>query len=201
MQDLTSFEAVELAAPQPGDRVLDLCAAPGGKSFAIAELLQGNATILACDTDAGRLARIEPEAQRLGHSIATHCLDAEAFEYPQGEFDLIVLDVPCTNTGVLHKRPEARARFHKDELHRATTVQNLIRKAVQKQYLAPDGARPRVLWTTCSLEPEENEQMAARIAKQADYRVAAERRFEPDGLRAGGYAAILEPLPLDEASA
>lgn len=196
VQDLTSFEAIELAQPRPGDRVLDLCAAPGGKSFAVAELTDGQAEILACDTDAHRLSRLAPEAERLGHAIATQVIDSETFAYPEVPVDLLILDVPCTNTGVLHKRPEARARFHKDELHRSTTVQNLIRKAVQKVYLGPDGPRPRVLWTTCSLEPEENEEMAARLAKQAGYRLVEERRFEPDGLRAGGYAAILEPEPV-----
>ena len=197
VQDLTSFEAVEMAKPQAGEQVLDLCAAPGGKSFAVAELTEGQAEILACDSDADRLARLAPEAERLGHSIATEVVDGEAFAYPSRPVDLLILDVPCTNTGVLHKRPEARARFHRDELHRATTVQNLIRKAVQKIYLGPEGPRPRVLWTTCSLEPEENEEMAARLAKQAHYRVVEERRFEPDGLRAGGYAAILEPEAVD----
>lgn len=191
IQDLTSFETIEMARPQAGEAVLDLCAAPGGKSFAIAELTQGAAKITACDVDAGRLARLQPEAERLGHDIATSVIEGE--QYPEIPVDLLVLDVPCTNTGVLHKRPEARARFHKDELHRATTVQNHIRKAVQKQYLAPGAARPRVLWTTCSLEPEENEEMAARIVKQAGYRLLEERRFEPDGLRAGGYGAILVP--------
>lgn len=197
VQDLTSFETVELAAPQAGERVLDLCAAPGGKSFAVAELTEGKAEILACDSDAKRLGRLAPEADRLGHVIATQAIDGEAFDYPDFPADLLILDVPCTNTGVLHKRPEARDRFCKDELHRATTVQNLIRKAIQKQYLGADGPRPRVLWTTCSLEPEENEEMAARIARQANYRILQERRFEPDGLRSGGYAAILEPLPTE----
>jgi len=200
VQDLTSFETVELGEPRAGEHVLDLCAAPGGKSFAVAELTEGKATILACDTDGDRLARLAPEAARLGHQIETQVIDAESFGYPTLPVDLLILDVPCTNTGVLHKRPEARDRFTKDELHRATTVQNLIRKAVQKQYLGPDGPRPRVLWTTCSLEPEENEQMVARIAKQANYIVRAERRFEPDGQRAGGYAAILEPATESEVS-
>ncbi|MCH2100585.1 MAG: hypothetical protein MK209_01485 [Planctomycetes bacterium] len=195
VQDITSFEAVEMAQPKAGERVLDLCAAPGGKSFAVAELTEGKADILACDIDSGRLARLSPEADRLGHTISVEV--GEPYQCPARPVDLLILDVPCTNTGVLHKRPEARARFHKDELHRATTVQNLIRKAVQKAYLSPEGQRPRVLWTTCSLEPEENEEMAARIAKHAQYRIVEERRFEPDGLRAGGYAAILGPEPVE----
>lgn len=194
VQDVTSFESLALARPQAGERVLDLCAAPGGKSLALAEATDGGARILACDVDDERLARLAPEAARLGHEVATHPLGAAGDALPEGPFDLIVLDVPCTNTGVLNKRLEARTRFTKDELHRATTVQNLIRKRVQQAWLMPDLAhRPRVLWTTCSLEPEENEEMARRLAKQAGYRLVEERRFEPDGNRAGGYAAMLEP--------
>jgi 16S rRNA (cytosine967-C5)-methyltransferase len=194
VQDLTSLRCLELGQPEAGLRILDLCAAPGGKSFAAAELSGGKATILATDIVASRLARLEPEAQRLGHSIQSLVI-SEKDELPAGPFDLIVLDVPCTNSGVLNKRLEARADFHKDQVHWATTTQNLIRKRVQKAYLSPELGkdRPRVLWTTCSLEPEENQQMVARMVKQAHMKLVAELLVEPDGLQAGGYGAILEP--------
>lgn len=202
VQDLTSLRCLELGQPQEGMRILDLCAAPGGKSFAAAELSEGKAEIVACDVSATRLDRLQPEAERLGHNIKTHLLNADGSGMPDGPFDLIVLDVPCTNTGVLNKRLEARARYHKDELHRATTTQNLIRKAVQNQYLSEDGAtsgsdgsndkgRPAILWTTCSIEPEENEAMAARLVKQTGLELRQELRVEPDGIQAGGYAAML----------
>ncbi len=197
VQDLTSLRCLELGEPKEGMRILDLCAAPGGKSFAAAEISGGKAEIVACDVSETRLARLQPEAERLGHKIQTHLLNNDGSGMPDGRFDLIVLDVPCTNTGVLNKRLEARARYHKDELHRATTTQNLIRKAVQKQYLQASaegefGAkRPSVLWTTCSIEPEENEEMAARLVKQASLECKAELRVEPDGVQAGGYAAML----------
>jgi 16S rRNA (cytosine967-C5)-methyltransferase len=197
VQDLTSLRCLELADPQPGERVLDLCAAPGGKSFATAELTSGQAQIFATDLIETRLARIEPEAQRLGHQVRCQTIPEQGPGLPEGPFDLILLDVPCTNSGVLNKRLEARAGFHKDQVHQATTIQNLIRKRVQKAYLSPElGAnRPRVLWTTCSLEPEENQQMVARMAKQAHMTIASEMLVEPDGLQAGGFGAILEPKP------
>ncbi len=190
VQDLTSLTCLELGQPKEGMRILDLCAAPGGKSFAAAELSGGKAEIVACDISARRLDRLQPEAERLGHKIQTHLLHDDGSGLPEGPFDLIVLDVPCTNTGVLNKRLEARARYHKDELHRATTTQNLIRKAVQKKYLGEFG-KTAVLWTTCSIEPEENEQMAARMVKQAGMELRSEIRLEPDGVQAGGYAAML----------
>ncbi len=192
VQDRTSLESVELAQPLAGERILDLCAAPGGKSFALAELTAGQAEIVACDVSAQRLAQIQPEAERLGHELRTHLLAEDGSGLPEGPFDLVVLDVPCTNTGVLHKRLEARSRFRADEVHRATTQQNLIRKRLIKELLK-QGCRPRVLWTTCSLEPEENQDMTARFARQANYRIEEQRTFEPDGLRSGGFAAILVP--------
>ena len=193
VQDLSAWEAVMLAEPRPGERVLDLCAAPGGKAFAVLEATGGEARVTACDVDEGRLAELAREAARLGHAPAVVPLGDDA-PAPEGAWDLIVADVPCTNTGVLHKRPEARGRFDDDELHRATTVQNLF----MKQRLVPAvaaaraaGARPRVLWSTCSLEPEENGEMARRLAKRAGLELAAERTFEPSPERSGGYAALL----------
>ncbi|NQU47889.1 MAG: methyltransferase domain-containing protein [Planctomycetes bacterium] len=196
VQDLTSLTCLELAAPKAGQRILDLCAAPGGKSFAAAELSGGKAEIIACDISESRLSKLQPEAERLGHTIQTHTLNADGSGLPEGPFDLIILDVPCTNTGVLNKRLEARTRFHKDQLHGATTTQNVIRKAVQKTYFsdsagANGGKRAAVLWTTCSIEPEENEEMARRLAKQAGLELVEELRLEPDGVHAGGYAAML----------
>jgi 16S rRNA (cytosine967-C5)-methyltransferase len=188
VQDLTSLETLALAEPQPGDRILDLCAAPGGKSFAAFELSGGKAEVWACDVDQRRLSRLAPEAKRLGHNIQTKALGSAGGEEPDGPWDLILLDVPCSNTGVLHKRLEARGRFSKTSLRDATTLQNLIRKAYLPRLLGPN---TRVLWSTCSLEPEENQEMAARIARHTQLEVSKEITFEPDGLRAGGYAALL----------
>ena len=101
---------------------------------------------------------METERARLGHDgVATRLLDLEAggaAAAPEGEWDLVLCDVPCSNTGVLHKRPEARWRFTKAALREAVTTQDLLRK---RQLLPVLGPRTRVLWSTCSLEPEENE--------------------------------------------
>jgi len=189
VQDLTSLETLALANPQPGERILDLCAAPGGKSFAAYEMSKGKAEVWACDVDQRRLSRLSPEAERLGHQIQTCVLKGVGGGEPDGPWDLILLDVPCSNTGVLHKRLEARGRFSKKSLREVTTLQNLIRKAYLPRLLGP---QTRVLWSTCSLEPEENQEMSARIAHHTQLSVARELTFEPDGLRAGGYAALLQ---------
>jgi 16S rRNA (cytosine967-C5)-methyltransferase len=131
---------------------------------------------------------METERKRLGHAaVQTLRIDAEG-PAPEGPWDLVVCDVPCTNTGVLHKRPEARWRFGKEALHGAVTTQDLLRK---RQLMPVLGATTRVLWTTCSLEPEENEEAVARLAKHAGLVVAEARTFEPDATRSGGFAALL----------
>jgi 16S rRNA (cytosine967-C5)-methyltransferase len=194
VQDPTSFQCLKLSRPKPGQRVLDLCAAPGGKSFAVAELTGGEAEVVACDISETRLARLKPEAERLGHDIQTHLLNPDGSGLPSGPFDLIILDVPCSNTGVLNKRLEARSTFHKDQMHRSTTTQNLIRKRVQKELLGRTSTNEiaSVLWTTCSIEPEENAEMAKRIEKQTELSLIEELCIEPDGFQAGGYAAMLK---------
>ncbi len=188
VQDLSSFRSVALAAPTAGDRILDLCAAPGGKAFAAFELAGGDAEILACDIAPKRLARLEEEARRLGHPIETLCLQADGKNLPCREWSLIIADVPCSNTGVLHKRPEARARFGKKTLHELETMQNLI----QKHLIVPAlGEQSRVLWSTCSLEQEENQMAVARLAKRTGKKIRREELWEPSFDCAGGFAALL----------
>ena len=193
VQDLTSCESLMMAAPQPGERVLDLCAAPGGKSFAAWEAMGGEGELLACDLNPRRLETMKREAARLGHEMSFAALpevpDPAAFTPASGgAWDLLIADIPCTNTGVLHKRPEARWRADAKELHRLTTVQNLI----QKQWLGPlTGENTRLLWSTCSLEAEEDGESAARLAKRTGREVLDSRLFEPDARRSGGFAALV----------
>ena len=204
VQDLTSLQTIALARPAAGERILDLCAAPGGKAFAAFELSGGEAEVMACDISAERLEKMDSETERLGHTISRQALAESGSDLPEGPWDLIVVDAPCTNTGVLNKRPEARWRFDKKELHRATTVMNLIRKNL---VLPLVGEKTRVLWCTCSLEQEENQEMAQRLAKRAGLQIEAEKCFEPfqgDAThppRSGGYAALLSPVEQDTSNA
>ena len=188
VQDRTSLRSVALGRPAPGMRVLDLCAAPGGKSFAALEWSGGEAEVVACDVNAKRLETLKAEAERLGHELPVHAIGDDGDGIPDGPWDLILCDVPCSNTGVLNKRPEARWRFSRKELHALETTQNLIRKKLILPQLSPG---TRVLWSTCSLEPEENQEAAARVAKHADLRLLQEQMFEPSAEQAGGYAALL----------
>ena len=189
VQDRTSYRSLALGKPKAGTRILDLCAAPGGKSFAAFEMCGGDAEVVACDINAGRLKQMEEETRRLGHDLQIRPIAEDGGDLPDGPWDLILCDVPCSNTGVLNKRPEARWRFSKIELHRLETIQNLLRK---KLLLPCMGESTRVLWTTCSLEPEENIEAAERVAKHGKRRVADRMLFEPTDEQAGGFAATLE---------
>ncbi|MBC8369894.1 MAG: hypothetical protein H8E25_07835 [Planctomycetes bacterium] len=188
VQDITSWQTAMMANPKPGERVLDLCAAPGGKSFAIYEATGGNIELHACDVSLPRLETMMLEAERLGHKLEYHHISTTGDNLPSGEFDLILCDVPCSNSGVFNKRAEARHRFSKKYLHEVETLQNVFRKKILSKVVTE---KTRVLYSTCSLEPEENSAMAARIAKDFSKEKIDERVFEPTLESAGGYAALI----------
>ncbi len=187
VQDLSAIEAVRMADPKPGERVLDWCAAPGGKSLAAIEHAGGELEVHACDVDHVRLSRAAPEAARLGHPLQTTVIGADGAHAPDGPWDLVILDVPCTNTGVLGKRPEARWRFRHENLDDAIATQRRVADAAIQAL----GEGTRVLWTTCSLEEEENRGGAEYLAERSGMSIVEERRMEPDEQRSGGYAALL----------
>ena len=189
IQDKTSLESAYLAEVQPGQTLIDLCAAPGGKSFAIYERLKGSVEITACDVSATRLQTMEREGNRLGHDICYKEIRADGAGVPNKYFDWVFCDVPCSNTGVLHKRPEARLRFNKKSLHNLESIQNVFRKKILPLVVGPE---TKILYSTCSLEDEENETMLKRIAKQFNKRITQSVLFEPSSESSGGFAATLE---------
>lgn len=190
VQDPSARAAVALAAPRPGERILDVCAAPGGKAFAAWELTGGEARVVACDVSQERLETLEADRRRLGHELVVQPISPGGKGVPEGEWDLILMDVPCTNTGVLARRAEARWRCSPEALASCVSAQKRITKWVLPRHLGP---RTRVLWTTCSLEPEEDVQAAARAARRGGLRLAEARLFEPGPDRGGGFAALLVP--------
>jgi 16S rRNA (cytosine967-C5)-methyltransferase len=153
VQDESASAAALLLKPRPGERILDLCAAPGGKTTHLAELSDDAAHITACDVSDDRLARVDQNATRLGlQSITLHRVDRNGDNVPPGPFDAILVDVPCSNTGVLCRRPEARWRFNETDLAELIQLQTrLLLSACER--VAPGG---RIVYSTCSLEPEEN---------------------------------------------
>ncbi len=167
--DAGSRLVAELAAaalPDIADRparVWDACAAPGGKTLVLARRLPG-AELLATDRSTRRLTQTQARFSRYAYASAIKTAVADATELPEadGLFDLILCDVPCSGTGTLARNPEIRFRLKSEDLPRQAERQNAILNAALKR-LAPGG---RLVYSTCSLEREENEEVAAQVPKQ-----------------------------------
>jgi 16S rRNA (cytosine967-C5)-methyltransferase len=189
VQDESAMQAVDLLAPQPGQRVLDLCAAPGAKTTHLAERMRNTGTVLATDVRPDRLQRIEENCRRLGASIIkTNLVSPDLKDLPAGPFDAILVDVPCSNTGVLGKRPEARWRITPAEIAELSTQQRMLLLAAC-QRLKPAG---RVVYSTCSIEPEENDQVVRQLLGELPAMTLVDERQHLPGKPAdGGYQALL----------
>ena len=150
-------------------RVWDCCAAPGGKTLMLA-LRLSTADILATDVSTKRLAHTTARLRRYAYTQRVHCAveDASATPAPNtaANFDLILCDVPCSGTGTLARNPEIRHRLRVEDLARqATRQRDLLNGAAHR--LAPGG---RLIYSTCSLEPEENESIVDAVASEAGLR-------------------------------
>ncbi len=165
VQDLGSGLPVHVLDPQPGERVLDLCSAPGGKTTQIAERMKNDGRITAVDVSEKRLELVNDGIKRLGLTIIeTVLLDGRQFE---GElFDAILTDVPCSGTGVMASRADLRWRRQENDLHDLIKLQaELLDHAAA--LLKPGG---RLVYSTCSLELDENEQqIQAFIERHPDF--------------------------------
>lgn len=172
VQDGAAQLVSRLLAPRPGERVVDWCAAPGGKTTHLAELADDRATILAFDLDPDRLAQVAIHAERLGlRSIRTHHLRPEAIEWlRKNPADAILLDVPCSGLGTIQRHPDIRWRRRKKDLERAARVQREI-LAAAADCVAPGG---RLVYSTCTLGPIENEHVVEQfLARHNQFERAA----------------------------
>ena len=165
IQDPSTAAACLLLEPKPGEQVLDACAAPGGKTAYLAELMKNNGIILACDRDQGRIRTLRDNLERLGAGIA-QCLRHDwAGETPLPEgaaFDRILIDAPCSNTGVVRRRVDVRWRLTAKDFLRMQAEQLRILRATIP-LLKIGGI---VVYSTCSIEPEENEEVVAAILRE-----------------------------------
>ncbi len=151
VQDEGAGLACRLLDPKPGMRVLDLCAAPGGKSSYIAGLIHDEGEIVALDRYESRLALMRKNLERLGiNSIKT--IEVNALEYNDGTFDRVLADVPCSGSGTLSKKPDIKWKKDILDLRKITEMQyELLVKA--STLVKPGGI---IVYSTCSIEPEEN---------------------------------------------
>lgn len=188
IQDETSMRIID-DAEIPGDaRVLDLCASPGGKITHVAEVAP-RSWIVASDVSWPRARMIEQAKTRLG-TEHVHVMAADGRRLSvRAPFDWVILDAPCSNTGVLSRRADARWRVTTKELSRLSRLQGELMENAAR-CLKRGG---RILYSTCSIEPEENEQAVQRFLQiRPDFRLGATQLILPSRNSGGGFYAQLE---------
>ncbi len=186
IQDPSTLLAVRQLDPQPGETILDLCAAPGGKTTFIAQLMNNQGRIIAHDNVPDRLKLIQENITRLGVTCAETTSDL-SINYQPSTINRILVDAPCSNTGVLRRRVDLRWRIQPDEIERLRATQlDLLQKSAAR--LKPGGT---LVYSTCSLEPEENTALVQQfLAMQPGFKLERERQLLPfvDGVD-GAYVA------------
>ena len=140
--------------PQRGEEILDLCAAPGGKSFTIAEQMENEGSLLSCDIYAHKIDLMEEGAERLGISIMQcRVKDAAAEEESPKQFDRVLADVPCSGLGLMRKKPDIRLKKDGNEIDSLTKIQREILENAAG-YVKKGGV---LVYSTCTLCRKENE--------------------------------------------
>lgn len=182
VQDPSTSIACELLQPKPGEKILDACAAPGGKTGYLAELMANQGLLIACDREPARLNLLDENLARLGVRIAKIvCHDWMKSAVPPeilsaAPFDRILIDAPCTNTGVMRRRVDVRWRLKPADFNRMRARQIEITRAVIP-FLKPGGI---LVYSTCSLEREENEDVVQTLLRvMSILQLEEERRSTP----------------------
>jgi len=194
IQDITAAQAVRLLQPQPEWTILDLCAAPGVKTTQLAELTGDSAKIIATDIDSDRLEKVRENTTRLGiTSVTIH--EISNFEIRISDLpkaDCILLDVPCSNTGVLAKRVEARYRIKPRAIKGLAKIQSELLATAAKM-LKPQG---KIAYSTCSIQKSENSQLIKDfLLENKNFKLESEKLTLPSAESPdhdGGYIAIIK---------
>lgn len=169
VQGIPSQLCAKAVVPQEGDTVFDLCAAPGGKTFTMAQLMKNKGTVKAFDLYESRALLIAKGAKRLGLDIVTSApADASVFDEKLGKADCVLCDVPCSGLGIISKKPEIKFKNPK-ELSSLPDIQLKILETGAK-YVKNGG---RLVYSTCTLSREENEKVCERfLEKNKDFKKA-----------------------------
>jgi 16S rRNA (cytosine967-C5)-methyltransferase len=192
IQDPATRHSVELLNPQPGEKILDACAAPGGKAFLIAAALGGGAGLTCTDSNEKRLPRLEENLSRLhiqADEISVHDWRKPAPERFHGAFDAILLDVPCSNTGVIRRRVDVRWRLQPSDIDDLAVIQTeILNNALP--CLKPGG---RIVYSTCSIEDTENTDLVKAFAVTHGLKLGKSVRILPtEHGTDGAFAAVLK---------
>ena len=179
VQDESSQLAVRVLDPQRGEEILDLCAAPGGKSFTIAEQMENEGSLLSCDIYAHKIDLMEEGAERLGISIMQcRVKDAAAEEESPKQFDRVLADVPCSGLGLMRKKPDIRLKKDGNEIDSLTKIQREI-LGNAAGYVKKGGV---LVYSTCTLCRKENEKNLEWFLKDhPDFTAEDISEFLPEG--------------------
>lgn len=170
IQDISSQICISALDPQSGDRVLDICSAPGGKSCTAAELMENKGEIISCDLHSHRVKLIENNAERLGLNIINAMVnDATVYNPKLGKFDKILCDVPCSGYGVIRRKPEIKFKSQGDLTNLSELQYNIL--DISSKYLEDNGT---LVYSTCTLRREENEDVVNRFLESHPQYIACE---------------------------
>lgn len=190
--DPSTRHCIRLLNPQRGEKILDACAAPGGKSAAIIAATEGNVHLLATELESHRLPQLKANLLRAGglHTqVAQHDWTQPCPPEWRGSFDAVLLDVPCSNSGVLQRRVDARWRMQEEEIDRLSALQLQILER------AADVVRPggRLVYSTCSIDHQEDRAVVdAFLASHPEFSLKEDYLALPHREQAdGAYAALL----------
>jgi len=192
VQDPATINAVDLLDPKENETILDACAAPGGKTILIAERMNSEKNITAMELHEDRIPRLFENLKR-NHFEKINVISGDARNlkkyFGNKVFDGILLDVPCSNTGVLQRRSDARWRVNPKRIKELNKLQFSILENCSK-FISSNG---RIVYSTCSLEQEENELLLDKWISQNKgfYIEKSIKIFPPDTLTDGGYAALI----------
>lgn len=175
VQDMAARIAADIAGAKPGMKLLDACAAPGGKSFAVALAMENSGSILSCDIHEKKLSLIRSGAERLGIDIiSTKARDARMPDTAlSGAYDVVIADVPCSGLGVIGKKPEIKLKAE-DEIAALPQIQLDILSNLAN-FVKPGGA---LVYSTCTVLKAENENVIERFLKN-------NMNFEPESFTLG----------------
>ncbi|MBO7741717.1 MAG: hypothetical protein J6S21_04110 [Victivallales bacterium] len=190
MQDASTLMAPFLMQPQPGETLADLCASPGGKSLILAEAVGAKGKLFCRDRAPERLPHLRENLEKFPW-VDIAAGDASAPDLPENSCDGVLLDVPCSNSGVIRRRPDVRWHFTLKGLHDIAALQRKILEGTAP--LLKQGGR--IIYSTCSIDPEENElQVEKFLSRHPEFKLECQHRLMPTAGHDGAFAARLRKI-------